>query len=462
MGMRSAALARVLRQNLSRNTRHLVFSAFGIVVGIAAFVFFWGLSAGVSRVLLHDIFPIDRVEVIAPKTSLTGLGGAILDDALVARIQERPEVAAAYPKMKMAFPAKGWGRLLGADIAFEVGGFCDGIDPVIIGDDRGSDIFKDWDALDEGKREACGPEPENTCPQDYFCRLSTRQCHHRVPILISRTLLEMYNGSFAQSHGLPKIGAAQEAVLINKARSLRFTIGLGNSMLRSARGLAKAPPEDVEAMIAGISDKAMPIGVTVPIGYMRRWNAVWAGPETAKVYSSIVVDLKGKRDLETFLPWVKEAGFEQEESQAERISLVITIVTALFLVIAFTICFISAVNISHTFFMMISERRREIGLLRAMGAARADIWKIILGEAAIIGVAGGALGVAIALALAKTIDLLSQKSLPDYPFKPETYFEFSPLLLVSALLFAVAFCVLGAALPARKAAAQNPAQALTS
>jgi putative ABC transport system permease protein len=166
--------------------------------------------------------------------------------------------------------------------------------------------------------------------------------------------------------------------------------------------------------------------------------------------------------METFLPWIKAAGYEQEESQAERISLVIAIVTALFLVIAFTICFISAVNISHTFFMMISERRREIGLLRAVGAARIDIWKIILGEAAIIGVGGGALGVGIALALAKTIDFVSRKSLPDYPFKPETYFSFSPLLILSALLFAVGFCVIGAALPARKAAAQNPAQALTS
>jgi hypothetical protein len=460
--MRSAALARILRQNLSRNTRHLVFSAFGIVVGIAAFVFFWGLSAGVSTVLLHDIFPIDRVEVIAPKTSLTGLGGAILDDALVERIQARPEVAAAYPKMKMAFPSKGNGKLAGNEIAFEVGGFCDGIDPVLIGDDHGSDVFKDWDALEEGKRQACGAEPENTCPEDYYCRLETRQCHHRVPVLVSRTLLELYNGSFAQSHGLPKIGAAQEALLIKNARKLRFKLGLGRSMIRAAQGMAKAPPEDVEAMIAGISDKAMPVGVTVPIGYMRRWNATWAGPETAKLYSSIVVVLRDKGDLETFLPWVKSSGYEQEESQAERISLVISIVTALFLVIAFTICFISAVNISHTFFMMISERRREIGLLRAVGAGKVDIWKIILGEAAIIGLAGGAIGVAIALALAKVIDVVSARSLPDYPFKPETYFEFSPLLIVAALLFAVAFCVLGAAMPARKAAAQNPAQALTS
>src|SRR4029078_7096816 len=125
--IRTGALAKLLKQNLKRNVRSLILSAFGIAVGIAAFVFFWGLSGGVSRVVLHDIFPIDRVEVIAPKTSLTGYT-ATLDDALVQRIANRPEVRRAFPKMKLAFPAKGEGRLLGSDFRFEIGGFCDGID----------------------------------------------------------------------------------------------------------------------------------------------------------------------------------------------------------------------------------------------------------------------------------------------------------------------------------------------
>jgi ABC-type antimicrobial peptide transport system permease subunit len=119
------------------------------------------------------------------------------------------------------------------------------------------------------------------------------------------------------------------------------------------------------------------------------------------------------------------------------------------------------VNISHTFFMMLSERRREIGLMRAVGASRLDIWKIVLGEAAIMGLVAGAAGVAAAIAVAKGIDAFSRSKLPDYPFKPTTYFTFSPELVALALGFAVLFCVIGASLPARKAASIHPAQALS-
>jgi putative ABC transport system permease protein len=465
--MKTAPLAKLLRQNLKRNVKSLLLSAFGIAVGIAAFVFFWGLSAGVSRVVLHDIFPIDRVEVIAPKTSLTGFT-ATLNDGTVEQIAARPEVKAAFPKMKMAFPAKGGGRLLGSNVAFEVGGFCDGMDPSLLDGDPGAEVFKDWEELEKGKLVPCarpqeappGSPAQPVCAQNYYCG-QDGMCHHRVPVLVSRTLVELYNANFAPAHGMPKIGAVQEAALQGTMRSLRFNIMLGESFVAGSTDNLKAPPRMVEAMLVGISNKAMPIGMTVPIGYIRRWNEAYKGPESARTYSSIVVDLRDRSMLSSFLPWLKLQGLEQEESQAERISLVITIVTALFLLIAFTIMFISAVNISHTFFMMVSERRREIGLMRAVGASRLDIWKIVLGEAAVMGLVAGTAGVLAALGLARAIDLFSGRNLPDYPFKPETYFTFSPGLLALAIGFAILFCVVGASLPARKAASIHPAQALS-
>jgi hypothetical protein len=343
---------------------------------------------------------------------------------------------------------------------FEVAGFCDGVDPVFVQGDPGTDLFRDWDLDEQGKLEECGAEPTNGCPKDRFCDLDDRKCHHRVPVLVSRTLIEIYNGSFAPAHNMPRIGAAQEALIAGRLKSMKFNIHLGESIIEGV-GEAKAPPKLIEAQVVGISDKAMPIGMTIPLGYVRRWNERWGGPQTASVYSSIIVDLHDEGQLSSFVPWVREAGYEQEESQAERIALVIDIVTTLFLVIAFVICFISAVNIAHTFFMLISERRKEIGLMRALGASRGDIWKIILGEAAAVGLIGGGLGIGLALAAAKIIDIFSAEKLPDYPFKPETYFHFSPVLIGAALAFAVAFCLLGAFLPARKAGRIHPAQART-
>ena len=121
-----------------------------------------------------------------------------------------------------------------------------------------------------------------------------------------------------------------------------------------------------------------------------------------------------------------------------------TIVTLLFIVISLVIIGMSAVNIAHTFFMLISDRKREIGILRAVGATKADVRRIILGEAAAVGAVAGALGIVIGVASSLIIDFLSRRFVPDFPFKPDSYFLFTPLLLGGALLFAVVFCVLGA------------------
>jgi hypothetical protein len=455
-------LTRLVRQNLRRNLRHFVASGVGILLGIAAFVFILGLSGGATKVFLGDMFPIDRVEVIAPKTSLVG-GRIVLDEGLVAQVRARPEVEKAYPKMKMLFPAKGWGNLLGNDLRFEVGGFCDGIEPVLVEGDPGTELFKDWEELEKGQLTDCTPEPANACPDPMmqYCGWD-RKCHHRVPVLLSRTLIEIYNASFAPAHGMPRIGAAHAAALQNRMRKLSFKIGLGESFIQGSTENLRATPEQVEAQLIGISDKAMTIGMTVPIGYIRRWNARYVGEQAAREFSSIVVDVRDKDEVASFVSWVKKAGYETEESLAERIALAIFAVTLLFLVISFVIIGLSAVNISHTFFMLITDRRREIGILRAVGASRLDVKKIILAEAAVIGAVAGSIGVLLGVGAALLVNFLSATLLPDFPFKPTSWFAFTPGLLVGALGFAIVFCLLGAYFPARKAATMQPAQALAA
>jgi putative ABC transport system permease protein len=457
--IKMSPLSRILRQNLRRNLKHLVLSSIGIVFGILVFFITWALSQGMNRVV-HEIFPIDRIEVIAPKTSLTGQS-AVLDDSVVAMLAARPEVRTAVPKMKLAFPAKGAGNLLGSEFHFEVGGFSDGIDQSLVAGDPGMEIFKDWEAEEAtNPPAACAAPPAEVCPTSYYCGPDSR-CHHRVPVLVSRLLVEMYNSSFAPSHGMPRVGAAQEAILMNRMKAMKFNIILGDSIVKNTSVKLLAAPETVEGQVIGISNKAMPIGMTVPLGYIKRWNMKFAGPESAAKYSSIVVDLKDRSDLGDFVGYIKSQGLEQEDSYGEQIALMVSIVTAILLGIAFLICFLSAINIAHTFFMVVADRKREIGLMRAVGATRGDIAKILLGEAAVVGFCGGLFGVALGYAGAQFLNMVFVKVTPDFPFKPSSFFSYSPWLFVAALAFAMLFCVLGAVLPARKAARIHPAQALT-
>jgi ABC-type antimicrobial peptide transport system permease subunit len=99
--------------------------------------------------------------------------------------------------------------------------------------------------------------------------------------------------------------------------------------------------------------------------------------------------------------------------------------------------------------------------MRALGATRTDIRSIILGEASFIGAIGGALGVGLGLAACLLVDVLVVNLLPDFPFKPESFFGYPLWLFFGAILFAIAFCVLGAFIPANRAAALDPAACLT-
>jgi putative ABC transport system permease protein len=73
----------------------------------------------------------------------------------------------------------------------------------------------------------------------------------------------------------------------------------------------------------------------------------------------------------------------------------------------------------------------------------------------------GAVGVMLAIAAGRAFDWISASYIPDFPYKPRTYFDFDPLLLLAAFGFAVGFCVLGAFFPANRAARTDPARVLT-
>jgi ABC-type lipoprotein release transport system permease subunit len=485
-------LVRMVARNTVRSPKHFVLSAFGIVIGIASFVFFLGLSLGVRNVILCKIFPLEVVEVISPRNSFGGIDMTIpLDDAAVARLRAHPDVADAVPRMALAFPAMGAGTFEGEPLLFEAGGFADGIDPGYLADDEDlAAKFQDWETLDTAPKARCIPDTSiplmgkilsNTCPNTelYYCDATERLCHRRVPVIISPTTVELYNSQIATAHKLKQINDVELFFAERSMERLRFEIRLGESRITSAgsgdacetdgdcpRGQicddeeCGIPKRAVEGVLIGVSPKAMPIGMTLPIQYVRRWNQEFSGDAAASTYSSIIVTLEDKDQVAPFAAWLEENDLRMEDSMGERFATAIFVVTTLFILISFTIVTISSINIAHNFFMQVSERRREIGVLRAVGASKADVRVIILGEAALIGVIGGILGIGLAYLGAAFVDWASTAYLPRFPFKPETYFDFQPWILGAGLVFSTVFCVLGGFLPARKAARLAPAQAL--
>ena len=463
--MTGAKWLRLLRMNLRRGLRQFLLSSFGIAVGIAALAFFGALSAGVRQVVMGKVFHADRIEVEPAKASfdvgMGGIGGLgmlggggprPITDEVVSELRAIDGVKNVAPRMKLGFPAKGWGgaQFFGGNRYVEILG--DGIDPqAVAGEAVGPEPFAD---LEKSDAQTCTRDDECTVPGEY-CAWDLNRCEKPVPALVSRFLVELYNSTFAGSHGLPRISD----FLISRFMGFTFRVELVTSFVgtRAARGT----PRQRRVMLVGVSDRAVPIGISFPLGYVRRWNAEYAGASAGAGYSSVTIEVVDKGAITRVAAKARGLGLSIADSGAEQAGLAITLVTLLFALVSLAIIAVATINIAHTFFRTVAERRREIGVLRAIGACAWDVQAMLLGEAAAVGLCGGVAGIITARLAALAIDLASRKFVPDYPFKPDTYFDFSLGLIAAVLVFAVIACVLGAALPARAAARLEPADALT-
>jgi putative ABC transport system permease protein len=112
--------------------------------------------------------------------------------------------------------------------------------------------------------------------------------------------------------------------------------------------------------------------------------------------------------------------------------------------------------------VLVNDRRSEIALYRAVGASARDMVSWLIGLALTVGVSAGAVGVLVARLVAVGADYLARTRIPEFPFKPQSFFSFSPGLVLGALGFAALFALLGAFGPARRAGRVDPAAALAA
>jgi putative ABC transport system permease protein len=124
--------------------------------------------------------------------------------------------------------------------------------------------------------------------------------------------------------------------------------------------------------------------------------------------------------------------------------------------------FIGMFIIYNSFAIAVTQRRSEIGILRALGATRAQIRWLFLGESAVTGLIGSLGGLAFGTLIARGIAASIGTLISDVYGVAQRADEVaaSPVLLLTALGIGIATSIVAAVIPARNAARVDPVQAL--
>ncbi|HEY9314797.1 FtsX-like permease family protein [Williamsia sp.] len=122
--------------------------------------------------------------------------------------------------------------------------------------------------------------------------------------------------------------------------------------------------------------------------------------------------------------------------------------------IQWIVAVVAAIALLNTLLLSVIERKRELGVLRAMGASRKFVQRMVLAEAAAVAAVGSLLGVVMGTALHLVGNkILTQSTAVDVVYSPQA-------LIVVYVVIAFGLCFAGAFFPAARAGRMNISESL--
>jgi predicted lysophospholipase L1 biosynthesis ABC-type transport system permease subunit len=185
-------------------------------------------------------------------------------------------------------------------------------------------------------------------------------------------------------------------------------------------------------------------------------------PSQGKSYFTLIVKLKGASQVKDVQDKIKKMGFstfslQDASKNLNRFFLFLDLFLGIFGSLALAVASLGIIN---TLVMAILERRREIGIMKALGASDIDVKKLFFVEAGSMGLLGGLLGVALGWTIGKVINFGTNIYMQQRDIPPETFWVVPFWLVAAALGFSVVVSLLAGMYPAARAAKLDPVQAL--
>ena len=119
---------------------------------------------------------------------------------------------------------------------------------------------------------------------------------------------------------------------------------------------------------------------------------------------------------------------------------------------------IGIIGLINTIFMSIEDRKRELGMLKAIGASNKDIIQMIMTETGILVFIGSIVGIILAISLSKTLELFVRKLIVSAP--PGQLSHFSPVVIFITILASVVIGTLASIIPCITATKISPMEVI--
>jgi putative ABC transport system permease protein len=179
-------------------------------------------------------------------------------------------------------------------------------------------------------------------------------------------------------------------------------------------------------------------------------------------YASLSVRAKSPAQVETLEASIKKMGFAAFSllDASKSLQTFFSVFDSLLLIFGSLALAVATLGIVNTLVMAILERRREIGVLKALGAADSDVQQIFFVEAGVMGLCGGILGVSLGWLLGRAITFGTNVYLKRQNLNAIELSSVPWWLVGTALIFAILVSLAAGMYPASRAAKLNPVDAL--
>jgi len=159
---------------------------------------------------------------------------------------------------------------------------------------------------------------------------------------------------------------------------------------------------------------------------------------------------------------IKAMGFSSFSyaEEFEEIQTVFTYFNMGLAVMGMIALFVSSLGIVNTMLMSITERRREIGIMKSLGADETEIKVLFLVESGIIGTIGSLLGILLGWTVSRIISMAAQTYMAERGADPIELFSLPLWLIGASIALGLAVSLIAGYLPASRAAKIDPVQAL--